>query len=88
MESVLIGFAAWFACALVCLTFVATICRSGQLEDQWASGREFAADHTADPAHHQPRIQDVPRAAAVLHPRSALDDAIGAPVGASVDARR
>jgi hypothetical protein len=34
MEPVLIGFAAWSFCVLVCLIFVAAISRSGQLEDQ------------------------------------------------------
>jgi hypothetical protein len=84
METVLIGFAAWLACALVCVTFVVSICRSGQLEDQWATPRELADGPTADPVHHQPAIQDAPRAAFIVHPRSALDDTIDAAVRSSV----
>jgi hypothetical protein len=88
METVLIGFSAWLACALVCVTFVVSICRSGQLEDQWATSREFAAGETADPVQDQRPTQDVPRAGSIVHPRSALDDAIDVPARASVSARR
>jgi hypothetical protein len=83
METVLIGFATWLACALVCLILVVSICRSGRLEDQWA----LATGKSADPVHSQAPAPDLPRAASVVHPRSALDDATDAPFRASVSTR-